>query len=43
MADVLSLHVPLNDETRALADATRIGLMKRGSFLVNTSRGAVRT
>jgi len=41
MADVLSLHVPLNDETRHLADATRIGLMKRGSFLVNTSRGAV--
>ena len=40
-ADVLSLHVPLNDETRHLADAHRIGLMKRGSFLVNTSRGAV--
>jgi D-3-phosphoglycerate dehydrogenase len=41
MADVLSLHVPLNDETRHLADVRRIGLMKRGSFLVNTSRGAV--
>ena len=40
-ADVLSLHVPLNDETRHLADARRIGLMKPGSFLVNTSRGAV--
>jgi D-3-phosphoglycerate dehydrogenase len=40
-ADVLSLHVPLNDETRHLADARRIGAMKPGSFLVNTSRGAV--
>jgi phosphoglycerate dehydrogenase-like enzyme len=40
-ADVVSLHVPLNDETRHLADARRIGLMARGSFLVNTSRGAV--
>jgi D-3-phosphoglycerate dehydrogenase len=40
-ADVLSLHVPLNDETRHIADARRIGLMPRGSFLVNTSRGAV--
>jgi D-3-phosphoglycerate dehydrogenase len=40
-ADVLSLHVPLNEETRHLADARRIGRMKAGSFLVNTSRGAV--
>lgn len=40
-ADVLSLHVPLNDETLHLADARRLGLMARGSFLVNTSRGAV--
>ena len=40
-ADVVSLHVPLNDETRHLASASRFSLMKRGSFLVNTSRGAV--
>ena len=40
-ADVLSLHVPLNDETRNLANSRRLGLMQRGSFLVNTSRGAV--
>jgi D-3-phosphoglycerate dehydrogenase len=40
-ADVLSLHVPLNDETRHLANGRRIGTMKPGSFLVNTARGAV--
>jgi phosphoglycerate dehydrogenase-like enzyme len=40
-SDVVSLHVPLNDETRGIVDARLLGLMKRGSFLVNTSRGAV--
>jgi phosphoglycerate dehydrogenase-like enzyme len=40
-ADVVSLHVPLNDETRGIVDARLIGLMNPGSFLVNTSRGAV--
>ena len=40
-SDIVSLHVPLNDETRGIADARRLTLMKPGSFLVNTSRGAV--
>ena len=40
-ADVLSLHVPLNDETRHIVDAAALSAMKRGSYLVNTSRGAV--
>lgn len=41
VSDVVSLHVPLNDETRGLVDARRLSLMKKGSYLVNTSRGAV--
>jgi D-3-phosphoglycerate dehydrogenase len=40
-ADVVSLHVPLNDETRGIAGERTIGMMKRGSWIVNTSRGAV--
>jgi D-3-phosphoglycerate dehydrogenase len=40
-ADVVSLHVPLNDETRGIANARTLGMMKRGSWIVNTSRGAV--
>ena len=40
-ADVLSLHVPLNDETRHIVDAAALAAMKRGSYVVNTARGAV--
>ena len=39
--DVVSLHVPLNDETRGMIDAAVLGVMKPGGYLVNTSRGAV--
>ena len=40
-SDVVSLHVPLTDETRGLVDRRLLSLMKKGSFLVNTARGAV--
>src|SRR4029077_12595985 len=40
-SDVVSLHVPLTDDTRHLIDARRLGLMKPDAVLVNTSRGAV--
>jgi phosphoglycerate dehydrogenase-like enzyme len=40
-ADVVSLHVPLNDETRGLAGRAQLALMQPGSWLVNTARGAV--
>ncbi len=40
-SDVVSLHVPLNETTRGMVDAAALGVMKPGSYLVNTSRGAV--
>jgi phosphoglycerate dehydrogenase-like enzyme len=40
-SDVVSLHVPLTDETRGLVDTRLLGLMKQGAVLVNTARGAV--
>jgi D-3-phosphoglycerate dehydrogenase / 2-oxoglutarate reductase len=40
-ADFLSLHLPLLPETRKLVDATFLGAMKSGSYLINTSRGEV--
>ncbi|MEQ8664780.1 MAG: phosphoglycerate dehydrogenase [Rhodospirillales bacterium] len=40
-ADVVSLHVPLTDETRNLMNADRIAGMKPGSILVNASRGGL--
>jgi glyoxylate reductase len=40
-SDVISLHVPLNDETRHLFQAETFSKMKPGSLLLNTSRGPV--
>jgi len=40
-SDVLTLHVPLNDQTRHLVDARRLSLMKPTAVLVNTARGPV--
>ena len=40
-AHVVSVHLPLTDETHHLVDATALGRMRPGAFLVNVSRGAV--
>ncbi len=41
LADVVSLHTPLNDETRNMIDASVLTLMRPGSYLVNTARGGL--
>ena len=38
-ADFLSLHLPLLPELRGIVNETFLGKMKKGSFLINTSRG----
>ncbi len=39
--DLLTLHVPLNDQTRHLVNAARIGIMKKGAVLLNFSRAGI--
>jgi glycerate dehydrogenase len=41
IADVLSLHCPLNEATRGLIGAAEIKLMKRDALLINTARGGL--
>ena len=40
-SDVVSLHVPLNSETRGLLNASRLALMKSNAVLINTARGGL--
>lgn len=40
-SDVVSLHVPETPETKNMFGAAEIAKMKRGSFLINASRGTV--
>ena len=37
----VTMHCPLSDETRRMIDAAAIARMPQGSYLINTSRGAV--
>ncbi len=39
--DVVSIHLPLNEETRHLFNDETFARMKPGSYLLNTSRGAI--
>lgn len=41
VADVVSFHVPLTDETRHYLDAEFVDAMAKPFFVVNTARGAV--
>ena len=38
-SDIVTLHVPLNQNTRGMIDAKELAMMKPGALLVNTSRG----
>jgi lactate dehydrogenase-like 2-hydroxyacid dehydrogenase len=40
-SDIISLHVPLNDQTHHMVNKDFISKMKPDSFIINTSRGPV--
>ena len=40
-ADAITLHVPLNDQTRDIIDAAALAKTKRGVLLVNCARGGL--
>lgn len=39
--DIVSLHVPLNADTKGLIDREQLARMKKSAFLINTARGPV--
>ncbi len=38
-SDFLTLHAPLNDDTKLMVNEKTLSLMKRSAYLINTSRG----
>jgi phosphoglycerate dehydrogenase-like enzyme len=40
-ADVVSLHLKLSDDSKNLLNETRLRLMKKSAYLINTARGAI--
>jgi len=40
-SDIVSLHAPLNDQTRGMANAEFFAKMKYGAFFINTARGGI--
>jgi phosphoglycerate dehydrogenase-like enzyme len=41
LADILSVHLHLDDQTRGIIDARRIRLLKPSAFVINVARGAL--
>lgn len=41
LSDIITLHVPATPQTEMMMDAEKLGRMKKGSILLNLSRGSV--
>ena len=39
--DILTIHIPLNNDTRCFVDRRKLIQMRKGSLIINTSRGDV--
>ncbi|MCQ9616356.1 glycerate dehydrogenase [Paenalcaligenes niemegkensis] len=40
-SDIITIHMPLTDETKGLIDKNKLALMKTSSFLINTAVGPI--
>ena len=40
-SDIVTIHVPYTPQTHHLLDGKRLAMMRRGSYLINTSRGDI--
>lgn len=40
-SDIISLHIPLTEATHHIIDKKKLEVMKAGSFIINTARGAL--
>jgi D-lactate dehydrogenase len=40
-SDIISIHCPLNEQTKHIINDQAIGMMKKGVMLINTSRGGL--
>jgi D-3-phosphoglycerate dehydrogenase len=40
-SDIVSIHIPLNEQTRHLISDKEFTIMKGGAYLINTARGAI--
>ena len=40
-SDILTMHVPLTDETRRMIGASELAMLKKGSYAINAARGEV--
>ena len=38
-ADIISLHLPLNDETKNFIGKSEFNTLKKGAYIINTARG----